>query len=327
MQRTALITGITGQDGSYLAELLLQKEYIVHGHSRRPAGEHGAAQHLADRLVMHRFAVNEQSAWNRLLAELQPTELYHLAADSFIPNSWSEPLGTLAINTGLPLRLMEAIRQHSPHTRFLNACSREIFGICHASVANEQTEMNPNTLYGISKAASRWAVQTYVQRYGIFATNAILFNHESPRRGHAFVTRKISSAAAMIAHGLASSVQLGDIKVQRDWGYAGDYVEAMWRMLQTAEPGDFVLGTGHLHTIEEFARIAFAAAGLTSRRYVQTVPSLLRGTEPTPIAADIGKARERLGWEPALDFAQLVTMMVNHDLEVYRHQVGRLRVA
>ncbi len=327
MQRTALITGITGQDGSYLAELLLQKEYIVHGHSRRLPGDLGAAQQLGDRLIMHRFAVQEQRGWDRLIANLRPTEVYHLAADSFIPNSWSEPLATQDMNTGLPLRLMEAIRQHSPDTRFLNACSREIFGICADSVANEQTVMNPNTLYGISKAASRWAVQAYVQRYGIFATNAILFNHESPRRGHAFVTRKISSTAAMIAHGLANAVQLGDTQVKRDWGYAADYVEAMWRMLQTEEPQDFVLGTGQLHTIDEFARVAFAAAGLTSRRYVQSIPSLVRGIEPTPIAADISKARELLGWEPAVDFVQLATLMVNHDLGIYRQQVGRLRVA
>lgn len=327
MQRTALITGITGQDGSYLAELLLRKEYIVHGHSRRPTGDLGAAQQIANRLVVHRFAVDEQRAWDRLIAELQPNELYHLAADSFIPNSWSKPLAAQEINTGLPLRLMEAVRRHSPKTRFLNACSREIFGICADSVANEQTVMNPNTLYGISKAASRWAVQAYVQRYGIFATNAILFNHESPRRGHAFVTRKISSTAAMIAHGLASSVQLGDTKVKRDWGYAADYVEAMWRMLQTAEPEDFVLGTGQLHTIDEFVRVAFAAAGLTSRRYVQSVPRLVRSIEPTPIAADISKARALLGWEPTVDFVQLATLMVNHDLSVYRQQVGRLRVA
>ncbi len=327
MQRTALITGITGQDGSYLAELLLQKGYTVHGYSRRMPGDLGSAQHLADRLIVHRFLVDDQAAWERLIGTLEPTELYHFAADSFVPHSWNDPVGTTELNTNLPLRLMESIRLFSPQTRFLNACSREIFGSCETASANEQTAMNPQTPYGISKAASRWLVQAYVQHYGIFAVNAILFNHESPRRSPSFVTRKITTAAAMIANGLAASLQLGDISAQRDWGYAVEYVDAMWRMLQLTEPNDFVIGSGQLYSIHEFARSAFAAAGLTSRRYVQSVTSLKRVIEPTPIAADITKARQLLEWEPTVGLSQLVSIMVNHDLAIYRHQVGRLRVA
>ncbi len=327
MNRTALITGISGQDGSYLAQLLLDKGYQVHGYSRRPPGNLGSAEVVADRLHIHRFDPRDETAWNHLLQTIQPQELYHLAADSFVPNSWKQPVIHHDTNVGLPLRLLEAIRHHSPQTRLLNACSREVFGNCPQVLVNEHTPMNPTTLYGISKAASRWSVQAYRNHYGLFACNAILFNHESPRRGTSFVTRKITNAAAKIAHGLADCVELGNTQTERDWGYAPDFVDGMWRMLQLETPEDFVLGTGQLHSIEDFAKLAFAAAGLAWQRYVRSVPHYVRRLEATTVAADYAKARRLLNWQPTIDFTTLVNMMVEHDLANYRRQLGRLSAA
>lgn len=327
MKRTALITGITGQDGSYLAQLLLEMGYEVHGFSRPTTGDLGASTHLAEHLTMHRFSVHDQDAWNHLLKSLQPSEMYNFAADSFVPNGCKNPIKTHEINVALPIRILESIRNHSPETRFLNACSREIFGNCTQSTVNEDTPMNPCTFYGISKATSRWTVAAYRQQYCIYATSAILFNHESPRRSPQFVTRKITAAAARIATGLDNTLELGNRNVQRDWGYAADYVEAMWRMLQLEAPEDFVLGTGELHSLQDVVDIAFAAAGLTPQRYLRSGQQFVRSIEPTPIAADISKARRTLDWEPATSFEDLVAMMVEHDLQSCRLHIGRLSAA
>jgi GDPmannose 4,6-dehydratase len=327
MKRTALITGITGQDGSYLAQLLLEMGYEVHGVTRRKGNDLGAAAHLAEHLTMHRFDLFDQKGWNSLLANVQPAEFYNFAAESFIPNGCKNPVATHATNVTLPIRILDAIRQLSPETRFLNACSREIFGSCSESHVNENSPMNPRTCYGISKATSRWTVAAYREQYCMFATSAILFNHESPRRSPLFVSRKITSAAARIATGLASSLELGNTNIQRDWGYAADYVEAMWRMLQRETPEDFVLGTGQLHSLQDLVDIAFAAAGLTPDRFVRTNQEYVRSIEPTPVTADISKARQLLDWQPMTRFEDLVTMMVEHDLRICRAQIGRVAAA
>lgn len=323
MKRIAVITGITGQDGSYLAQLLIEMGYEVHGITRRKVGDLGACMHLSQQLNMHRFNLHDQEAWSFLIKSLQPHEIYNFAADSFVPNGCKNPIGTHETNVSLPIKILEAIRKQSPDTRFLNACSREIYGICRQAKVNEDTAMNPSTFYGISKATARWTIAAYREQYRMYACSAILFNHESPRRPNVFVTRKITSAAARIANGLCSSLELGNTDVQRDWGYAADYVDAMWRMLQLEAAEDFVLGTGELHSLQDVVNIAFTAAGLTPHRYLRTNQQFVRSIEPTPIAADITKARQLLDWQPKTRFEELVTMMVEHDLQNCRTQIGR----
>ncbi|MCA9133781.1 MAG: GDP-mannose 4,6-dehydratase [Planctomycetales bacterium] len=324
MKPTALITGVTGQDGSYLAELLLAKNYAVHGYTRN-ARDLGLSAHLAEHLTVHRFDSANDLAWKKLLKELQPAEVYHLAADSYVPNGWENPSANLDVNGGLTLRLLEAIRRDSPQSKFLNACSREIFGDCREATANELTPMQPETIYGISKAAASWSVHAFVRRYDLFACNAILFNHESPRRHARFVTRKISQAAARIALGVEHELQLGNLAARRDWGYAGDYVKAMWQMLQIDSPEDFVLGTGVTHSIEDFVRFSFESLGLNFQDYVRSQTALFRPEDAFAFAADISKAQRLLGWQAETDAAQLAEMMTAHDLR--RLQAGSRQAA
>jgi GDPmannose 4,6-dehydratase len=312
--KSALVTGITGQDGSYLAEFLLGKGYVVHGITRAPGPELGCSSHLLDRVTVHRVA-NQEAAWMEVVAEVRPDELYHFAADSFVPNGWENPLQNVHSNLGLPVCLLEAIRRLSPHTRMLNACSREIFGNCRAAYADETMPMQPVTPYGINKAASRWTVESYRQHYGIFAASAILFNHESPRRGVHFVTRKISKRVAEIRLGLADGLELGTLSVRRDWGFAGDFVDAMWRMLQLPAGEDFVIGTGTTHSIQDFVSQAFDCVGLRWQDHVQSVDYLSRPSDTVGFAADISKANSLLDWSPRVSFERLVRMMVEADLK------------
>jgi len=313
VKKRAMITGIRGQDGSYLAEFLLRKDYEVHGVTRSSNSDLGCSQHLANRLVVHRLDMSE-SDWHEIMCDVLPDELYHFAADSFVPRSWEHPLDNLQANTGLPIRILEAIRQSSPRTRLLNACSREIYGGSGVPFADENTPMSPVTPYGINKDASRWTVHAFRDRYGVFGASAILFNHESPRRGAQFVTRKITRRVAEICLGKADTLQLGNLQTQRDWGFAGDYVDAMWRMLQISEAQDFVIGTGKTHSIEEFASRAFAHVGLDWRDYVTSVPHLARLNDTAGIAANPSKAQRLLDWSPQTQFEQLVAMMVQADL-------------
>ena len=307
----ALITGITGQDGSYLADLLLRKGYEVFGTSRNAGSQLPSAASVS--ILPLSASPNLTSDVAKILDEIKPDEIYHLAADSFVPNGWTDPQQNMLANYGWTLALLEGIRQHCPSSKFLNACSREVFGSC-SGLANEQTEMRPTTPYGINKAASRWMVAAYRRQYGSFATTAILFNHESPRRGHQFVTRKVSKAVVAIARGEQNKLELGSLSAQRDWGFAGDFVEAMWRMLQVDSPQDFVLGTGVTHSIEQLVEVAFSAAGLVWSDHVIGHPELVRTNDDITLAADISFARNILDWQPEVDFPTLVRQMVEADM-------------
>lgn len=325
---TALITGIRGQDGSYLTDLLLGLGYQVHGTSRT-AGHPSQPKKAwtlpvaGGAVTMHPCAGESAEGWNELLGDLQPDEVYHFAADSFVPHGWTSPVENVTSNLALPIRLLEAIRHFSPHTKLLNACSREIFGNAHTVVANEATPMNPTTPYGINKAASRWMTNSYRERYGIFAANAILFNHESPRRPEKFVTRKITHGAAAIALKQADALELGNLQARRDWGFAADFVDGMWRILQHESPDDFVLGTGVATTIEQFADLAFDCVGLQWQDHVKTADSLQRHQDSAWVSADYSKAAKLLDWNPKTTLADMVQLMVNSDLQQLRSPTRR----
>jgi GDPmannose 4,6-dehydratase len=308
-----MITGASGQDGVYLSELLSSRGYTVHLIGRK------TAQRKSRDFISHQLDSQDRSefaaATSSLISSIRPSELYHLAGDSFIPNSWEAPVANLEINTGLTISILEAVRHHSPETRVLNACSREIFGHSFEGLVNEETPMRPTTPYGINKAAARWMVLAYRERYGLFVTNAILFNHESPLRKEEFVTRKISRGVAEIAHGLRTHIELGCLDARRDWGYAGDFVEAMWRILQTEKPDDFVIGTGQTHSIQDFASAAFEQAGLSWREHIITNPTFARANDQGVLSADYSKAQDLLDWRPKTSFNELVAMMVKADLE------------
>jgi GDPmannose 4,6-dehydratase len=314
--RTALITGITGQDGSYLAELLLAKGYRVIGMVRRSSSENfERIAHMVDRLELRQADLLDQLSLVNLLQDVAPDEVYNLAAQSFIPTSFSQPMLTAEI-TGLGVtRMLEAIRLVNPKIRFYQASSSEMFGRVRATPQDELTPFHPRSPYGVAKLYGHWITVNYRESYGLFACSGILFNHESPRRGREFVTRKIAEGAARIALGQASHLELGNVDSKRDWGYAPEYVEAMWRMLQQDAPDDFVVGTGRHHTPRDFCELAFARVGLDYREHVRTNASLLRPAEVDTLLADATKARERLGWEARTSFRELVELMVDAELE------------
>ncbi len=312
------MTGVTGQDGSYLVDMLLRNGYAVTGVTR--SWNDPKRVGILDEAVGLARLPQNLTEWERLLADVQPHELYHLAADSFVPSGWQNPLENLNCNTALTVQILEALRRVSPQTRLLNACSREIFGNRLNGLANEDSEMRPTTPYGINKAASRSWVLAYRNQYALFASNAILFNHESPRRGPDFVTRKITKRVAEISFGLEHRLELGNISAQKDWGFAQDFVQAMWMILQQNSAEDFVIGTGVLHTIEFFVQQAFGHAGLDWREYVQSDPEQARTNDTAVIAADISKARRVLGWEPTVGVPELARMMVDADLHLLRTQ-------
>jgi len=314
--KKALITGVTGQDGSYLAEFLLERDYKVVGIDRRSSlKRHDRIASSLDRLTVMEGDLTDQSSLDSLLQELQPDEVYNLAAQSFVPTSWTQPVLTADV-TGLGvLRVLEGIRRHCPKARFVQASSSEMFGKVRETPQTEKTPFHPRSPYGVAKVFGHYITMNYRESYGIFACSAISFNHESPRRGLEFVTRKVSQGVARIKLGLAAKLPMGNLDAQRDWGFAGDYVRAMWLMLQQAEPEDFVLATGETHSVREFVELAFSSVGLDWRKHVEVDAQFLRPAEVDYLRGDAGKARHKLGWKPTVDFRQLVEMMVKADLK------------
>jgi GDPmannose 4,6-dehydratase len=315
MSRAALITGITGQDGSYLAELLLGKGYEVHGVVRRTSSDNSQRlSHLGDSVALHPGDLIDQHSLTQLVADIHPDEIYNLGAQSFVPTSWSEPMLT-AETTGLGVtRILEAIRMVDRQIRFYQASSSEMFGRVQETPQRETTPFWPRSPYSVAKVYGHWITVNYRESYDLFACSGILFNHESPRRGKEFVTRKISRTVAQIKLGLADELRLGNLKAKRDWGFAGDYVEAMWRMLQQDTADDYVVGTGETYEVEQFVQAAFSHVDLDWRDYVVIDPKFYRPAEVDLLVADPSKAKHELGWQPKVGFHELVAMMVDADL-------------
>lgn len=323
MPPTALITGITGQDGSYLAEFLLEQGYEVHGIVRRASTcPLARIEHLQDRIHLHPADLLDQSSLESVLREVRPTEVYNLAAQSFVASSWSQPIFTGEVTALGVTRLLEAIRSVDRSIRFYQASSSEMFGQVHETPQRETTVFHPRSPYGVAKLYGHWITINYRESYNLFACSGILFNHESPRRGLEFVTRKITHAVAQIKFGLTNELRLGNLKAKRDWGFAGDYVRAMWLMLQQKEPDDYVVGTGETHTVEEFVSIAFAHVGLDWQDYVVIDPKFFRAAEVELLLADYSKARAELAWQPRMSFPELVATMVDSDVEQVGRQIG-----
>ena len=316
MAKRALITGITGQDGSYLAELLLDKGYEVRGMVRRSSTENfERIQHLTDKVLLIQADLLDQSSLVEALEEAEPDELYNLGAQSFVPTSWRQPVLTAEFTAVGVTRLLEAMRRVNPDIRFYQASSSEMFGKVREVPQSETTPFYPRSPYGVAKAYGHFITVNYRESYGLFAASGILFNHESPRRGLEFVTRKISDGVARIKLGVADDLRLGNLDAKRDWGFAGDYVEAMWLMLQTDDPEDYVIATGEEHSVQEFVDIAFAHASLDPTQHVKTDPEFLRPAEVDHLVGNASKAREQLGWAPRVSFRELAEMMVDADLE------------
>jgi GDPmannose 4,6-dehydratase len=312
--KRALITGITGQDGSHLAEFLLEKGYEVHGLVRRASSHNGERlATIRERVTLHTGDLLDQRSLGDVLRECQPQEIYNLAAMSFVGASWVQPTLTAEV-TGLGVtRILEAMREACPEARFYQASSSEMFGKVRETPQNESTPFYPRSPYGVAKAYGHFITVNYRESYNLFACSGILFNHEGPRRGREFVTRKISHGVAAIKLGMAEELRLGNLDASRDWGYTPDYVEAMWLMLQLDEPDDFVVGTGKSHTVREFVDLAFAHAGLGVGDHIRIDPALMRPAEVEHLIADPTKAREVLGWEPHTSFEELVRIMVDAD--------------
>ncbi|HEU5211202.1 MAG TPA: GDP-mannose 4,6-dehydratase [Gaiellaceae bacterium] len=314
--RRALITGITGQDGSYLAELLLDKGYEVYGVNRRASTENlERIEHLLDRITLLQADVLDQVSLGQALADARPHEVYNLAAQSFVPTSWNQPVLTAEFTAVGVTRLLEAIRAVDPGIRFYQASSSEMFGKVREVPQTEMTPFHPRSPYGVAKTYGHYITVNYRESYDLFAVSGILFNHESPRRGLEFVTRKISDGVARIKLGLTDELVLGDLEPKRDWGFSGDYVEAMWLMLQQKEPEDFVVATGEEHSVREFVELAFAHAGLDPDDHVRSDPRFMRPAEVVHLVGDASKAREKLGWRPRTTFRELVELMVDADIE------------
>ncbi|HXI83742.1 MAG TPA: GDP-mannose 4,6-dehydratase [Verrucomicrobiae bacterium] len=317
----ALITGIAGQDGSYLAEFLLAKGYEVAGIIRRARTErHERIAHIQNRLQLHEGDVLDQVSLTGVLQKFEPDEVYNLASQSSVFRSWAEPILTGEINALGVSRLLEAIRSTNPKIKFYQASSSEMFGKVRESPQNELTPFYPRSPYGVSKTYGHFVTVNYRESYGIFAASGILFNHESPRRGLDFVTRKITHGAASIAAGRSQTLVLGNLDVERDWGFAGDYVEAMWLMLQQPAPEDFVIGQGKAHSLRDFLGVAFEHVGLNWEKFVQIDPKLLRPAEVEHVVADCAKAHAKLGWKPHTSFRELVGMMVDSDVQLLKAQ-------
>jgi len=316
MTQRALITGITGQDGSYLAELLLEKGYEVHGMVRRSSEEKfERISHLRERVTLHPGDLLDQFSIVSLLDALHPDEVYNLGAQSFVPTSWNQPVLTGEFTALGVTKMLEAIRHTYPAARFYQASSSEMFGKVREIPQTEQTPFYPRSPYGVAKAYGHHITVNYRESYGLFAVSGILFNHESPRRGLEFVTRKVTHAAARIKLGLQKRVGLGNLDAQRDWGYAADYVEAMWRMLQQEDPDDYVIATGEVHTVRDVCEVAFTRVGLDWKEHVFIDPLFVRPAEVDLLIGNNSKAKAKLGWEPKVHFKELIGMMVDADLE------------
>ena len=320
-QQRALITGIGGQDGSLLAELLLDEGYEVFGVVRQPPGAYAATLGgIADRLTVVRADLLDQESLTDALRAAAPAEVYNLAAPSFVPRSWDEPVQTAEFAAVGVTAMLEAIREVDPTIRFYQASSSEIFGEPLETPQNEATPLAPLTPYGVAKAYGHFISASYRRRYGLFTSCGILYNHESPRRPIDFLPRKVATAAAAISLGLESELVLGDLDARRDWGYAGDYVRAMWLMLQQDDPADYVVATGESHSVQDLVELAFAHVGLEWRKFVRSDPALQRGTaELHHLVGDPTRAKEQLGWAPSIDFAGLVALLVDAE----RARLGR----
>src|SRR4051794_18942704 len=324
-ERRALITGITGQDGSYLADLLLAEGYEVFGVVRRSSTESfERIAHLEGRIELLQADLLDQASLQEAIRAARPTELYNLAAQSFVPTSWSQPVLTAEFTAVGATRVLESIRHVDPSIRFYQASSSEMFGKVREIPQNETTPFYPRSPYGVAKAYGHFITVNYRESHDLFAVSGILFNHESPRRGLEFVTRKISDGAARIKLGLASELRLGNLDAHRDWGFAGDYVRAMWLMLQAEKADDYVIATGEMHSVRECVELAFDQAGLDWTKYVKHDPAFERPAEVDQLLGDASKAREELGWTPQVSFEELVRMMVDADLA---RLSGRRRVA
>jgi GDPmannose 4,6-dehydratase len=314
--KRALITGITGQDGSYLAELLLSKGYEVHGMVRRSSEEKfERIQHLHGKIQLHQGDLLDQFSLAALLNLVKPDEVYNLAAQSFVPTSWNQPVLTGEFTALGVTKMLEAIRHTRPQVRFYQASSSEMFGKVLEVPQTEETPFYPRSPYGVAKAYGHHITVNYRESFGLFAVSGILFNHESPRRGLEFVTRKVTYNVARIKLGLQEKLPMGNLDAKRDWGFAGDYVDAMWRMLQQPEPDDYVVATNETHTVRELVEIAFGRVGLDYQKYVHIDPAFVRPAEVDLLIGDYAKAKTKLGWEPTVRFKQLVEMMVDADLE------------
>ncbi len=321
-RKKALLTGITGQDGSYLAELLLENGYEVWGVVRRSSTSPVARiQHLLDRVKVAQGDITDLSSMIRLVEEIQPHEVYNLAAQSFVPASWQQPILTGQATALGVTNMLEAIRFVNKRIRFYQASSSEMFGKAQEVPQTERTAFYPRSPYGVAKLYGHWITVNYRESYGLHASSGILFNHESPRRGLEFVTRKVSHGVARIALGLDEKLALGNLDARRDWGFAGDYVEAMWRMVQADQPCDYVVATGVAHSVRDLVKSAFAHVNLEWERYVEIDPKFVRPAEVEYLVGDATKARDELGWEPSVDFHTLVRMMVDHDLSLLKAQM------
>ena len=314
-QRVALITGITGQDGSYLAEFLLEKGYHVVGTVRRSSTENfSRIEHFRDRVQLEQADLLDQYSLLDVLQRVEPDEVYNLAAMSFVPTSWSQPVLTTEFDAVGVTRILEAIRLANSRIRFYQASSSEMFGKVREVPQRETTPFHPRSPYGVAKVYGHFITLNYRESYDLFACSGILFNHESPRRGLEFVTRKVTDGAARVKLGMASDLRLGNLDARRDWGFAGDYVKAMWLMLQQDKPDDYVVATGEQHTVQELVEVAFDHVGLNWRDYVKQDPAFLRPAEVDTLLGDSSRARSELGWKPECSFDELVRMMVDADL-------------
>jgi len=315
-RKSALITGITGQDGSYLADLLLEKGYEVHGLIRRTSTtDLGRILHIQDRINLVPGDLMDQHSLTTAIHEIQPDEVYNLAAQSFVPTSWSQPVLTGELTALGVTRMLEALRLAKPDAKFYQASSSEMFGKVQESPQNERTPFYPRSPYGVAKVYGHWITVNYRESYGMFACSGILFNHESPRRGLEFVSRKVTNTIARIKLGKATELRMGNLDAHRDWGFAGDYVEMMWLMLQQDEPEDYVIGTGKSPSVRDLVERAFEHAGLDMDKYLVIDPKFFRPAEVDKLLADSSKAKSKLGWEPKVTFEALVEMMVRADLE------------
>jgi GDPmannose 4,6-dehydratase len=323
MTRKALITGITGQDGSYLAEFLLQKGYEVHGMVRRASTENfERIGRLHGRITIHQADLLDQLSIVTIIQDVRPHEVYNFAAQSFVPISWSQPLLTGEFTALGVTRMLEAVRLVDPAIRFYQASSSEMFGNVKHEPQNEQTPFWPRSPYGVAKVYGHWITVNYRESYNIFACSGILFNHESPLRGKEFVSRKVSDAVARIALGVQDKLALGNLEAMRDWGFAGDYIEAVWLMLQQERPDDFVIATGAKHSVRDLVELAFHHVGLDWRDHVIHDPRFFRPAEINTLRGDASKARQVLGWEPKVSFTELIRMMVDADMERVRREMA-----
>ena len=325
--RKALITGITGQDGSYLSEFLLTRGYEVHGIVRRVAFEDPEhrlwrIRHILDKIVLHPASLESYASVFNVVEKIKPDECYHLAAQSFVSYSFEDEFSTINTNINGTHFVLSAIRDRAPHCKFYFAASSEMFGLAKETPQNKNTPFHPRSPYGISKVAGFHLTRNYRETYSLYALSGILFNHESPRRGFEFVTRKVTSTVAKIKLGLAKDLRLGNLEAKRDWGYAEDYVKAMWLMFQQDEPEDYVIATGETHSVRELVELAFSHVGLDWKDYVTTDEKLYRAAEINELRGDFSIARKKLGWEPRVSFKELIHMMVDADLEALKQRVS-----